>query len=196
VLLATAVLPDGGVKSVKNDAAGLVKGGVVTDTVASDNVTPTIAVEYFLKPTISIETIAGITAHHVTISAGAGKGLGAVDNVLIVPSTVTAKYHLPLGHGIKPYVGVGPSLFIIVADDPSATVKSLGVTRTKLSSELGVAVQGGVDIAINKHYGFSLDAKKYWVGTTAHFWAGNTEVLATRHKLDPWVLSGGVTYRF
>ena len=26
--------------------------------------------------------------------------------------------------------------------------------------------------------------------------AAGTEVLATRHKLDPWVLSGGVSYRF
>jgi outer membrane protein len=26
--------------------------------------------------------------------------------------------------------------------------------------------------------------------------AGGTEVLTTRHQLDPWVLSAGVTYRF
>ena len=26
--------------------------------------------------------------------------------------------------------------------------------------------------------------------------AAGTEVLTTKHKLDPWVLSGGVTYRF
>jgi outer membrane protein len=45
--------------------------------------------------------------------------------------------------------------------------------------------------------GISLDAKKYFMNTKAHFYnAGGIEVLTTEHKLDPWVLSGGVYLRF
>jgi outer membrane protein len=195
-VLATAVLPEGDVKSVKLDPLGLTTAAI-TNTSANDNVTPTVAIEYFVTPNISVETIAGITAHHVTVSSGALKGTEAVSNVKIIPATLTAKYHLPLGYGIKPYIGAGPALYIVVSDEPSAAVKSaLGVTRTKLTSELGVAVQGGVDIALGHGFGLALDAKKYWVGTNATFYAGNTAALVTRHKLDPWVLSAGVAYRF
>jgi outer membrane protein len=196
-VLATAVLPDGGVKQVKTDILGLVPGAV-GNTVASDNVTPTVAIEYFFTPNISVETIAGVTAHHVSASAGALKGTELISKIHIIPATLTAKYHVPLGHGIKPYVGVGPTLFLVVADEPSAALKAAlpAVTRTKLTSELGVAVQAGVDIALGKGYGLALDAKKYWVGTEATVYAGSTKALVTTHRLDPWVLSAGVSYRF
>lgn len=196
-VLATAVLPDGGVKQVKTDVLGLVPAAV-GNTVASDNVTPTVAIEYFFTPNISVETIAGVTAHHVSASAGALKGTELISKIHIVPATLTAKYHLPLGHGIKPYIGAGPALFIVLADEPSAALKAAlpAVTRTKLSSEFGVALQGGIDIALGKGYGLSFDAKKYWVGTDATVYAGSTRALVTRNKLDPWVLSAGVSYRF
>lgn len=195
-LLGSAILPSGTVTKVNNDAAKLVSSGAVTNTKANDNAVPTVAIEYFFTRNISVETICCVTGHHVSISGGAAKGQGAIDNVQIIPATFTAKYHLPLGHGIKPYAGVGPAMFIVLADNPSDFVRSLGVTRTKLSSEFGVAVQGGLDVAIGHGFGITFDAKKYWVGTNAHFYAGGTEVLSTRHKLDPWVLSGGISYRF
>ena len=80
---------------------------------------------------------------------------------------------------------------------PGDTATALGVTSVNLSSNVGFAAQAGVDIPIGKTpYSLSLDAKKYWVSTTANFYAGNTDVLSTKHKLDPWVLSAGVAYRF
>jgi outer membrane protein len=194
-LLATGVLPDGKVSQVKKDTAGLVSSGAVTETSANDNVVPTVAIEYFFTPSISVETICCVTAHHVTISSGSLAGKLAVDNVKIIPATFTAKYHLPMG-AFKPYVGVGPTLFLVVSDEPSALVKSVGVTRTHMSSELGVALQAGADIAIGGGYSLSLDAKKYWVSTTARFDAGTVTALETRHKLDPWLISGGIAYRF
>ena len=198
-LLGTAVLPSGAVTKVYNDTAGLIASGAVATTVASDNLVPTIAIEYFLSPNISLETICCVTGHHVTIASGAFKGVGAIDNIQAIPATFTVKYHFPLGGGIKPYIGAGPSLYIMINDRPSAAVQSLGVTRTKMSSEFGAAVQAGVDIALNKHYGISLDAKKYWVSTTATFYAPSLPggiALQTRHRLDPWLLSAGVSYRF
>lgn len=195
-VLGTAVLASGHVTKVNSDAAGLVSSGAVTGTKANDNAVPTIALEYFFTKNVSVETICCVTGHHVTIGAGAAAGQGAIDDVKIIPATFTAKYHLPLGHGIKPYAGVGPALFIMLSDQPSAFVQGLGVTRTKLSSEFGVALQSGVDIALGHGYGLSFDAKKYFVSTSAHFYAGGTEVLSTRNRLDPWVVSGGVSYRF
>ncbi|MDR2858262.1 MAG: hypothetical protein LBV50_10510 [Novosphingobium sp.] len=192
-VLATGVLPDGKIKSVKTDLIGLPAG---SQTKANDNVVPTLAVEYYATPNVSIETICCLTQHHVD-GAGALAGARIVDHALILPATVTLKYHLDAGP-IRPYVGVGPALFVFFGEKPGADARTLGATRLSMSNELGVALQGGVDIPVNdKGLGISFDAKKYFIGTTAHFYtATNVEALATRHKLDPWVVSGGVYFRF
>jgi outer membrane protein len=60
-----------------------------------------------------------------------------------------------------------------------------------------VALQAGVDVKLNERgLGLSIDAKRYFIDTTATFRAGNITALQTRHKLDPWVVSGGLAYRF
>ena len=197
-VLATAVLPTGTVSSVKNDAAGVVSGGEVTQTSASDNVTPTVAIEYFLTPNVSLETIAGVSAHHVSATAGTLAGQNIVDHALVVPATLTAKYHFTgLPYGIKPYVGVGPTLFLWVADRPSAfLLANTPVVRSKLSSEVGAVLQAGVDVPVGHGYSVALDAKKYFVKTTAHLDTATVEAEALSVNVDPWVLSAGIAYRF
>ncbi|MBS0480875.1 MAG: OmpW family protein [Proteobacteria bacterium] len=191
-LMATVVLPDGKVNAVNKDPLNLTAGA---NTYASDNVVPTIAVEYFLSPNVSLETICCTTKHHVN-GTGTLANTNLVNDVLLIPATLTVKYHLPLGP-VKPYVGAGPALFIMLDGKPGATATALGVNDVDLSSNLGAVVQAGVDIPLGHNgFGLTLDAKKYWVSTTAKFYASGTEVLETRHKLNPWVLSGGVSYRF
>ncbi|HOB13877.1 MAG TPA: OmpW family outer membrane protein [Novosphingobium sp.] len=190
-VMATGVLPDGKITKVTNDPLTLTPGA---NTEANDNVVPTIAVEYFASDNISIETICCVTKHKVA-GTGTLAGTALVKDVLIVPATVTVKYHVPLGP-IKPYVGVGPTMFIMLDAKPDTTTTGLGVDDVDLSSNVGVAIQGGVDIAMGEGMGLSLDAKKYWVSTTAKFYAAGTNVLETKHKLDPWVVSGGIYFRF
>lgn len=197
-LLATGVLPDGDITKVNN--VGLLAGSPLAanpHTYASDNVVPTLAVEYFLNPNVSLETICCTTKHHVN-GAGSLAGTNLVNSIVVIPATLTVKYHLPLGP-ITPYIGAGPTLFIMADSKPGVSAAAaLGATTTKMSSELGVALQAGVDVPLGTSgFGISLDAKKYWVRTNAHWLnAAGTEVLSTRHKLDPWVVSGGVSYRF
>lgn len=192
-VLGTGVLPDGKIVEVKNNAIGI---PATSQTKANDNVVPTLAVEYYATPNISIETICCLTQHHVD-GAGPIAGTEIVDHVLILPATVTLKYHLNAGP-IRPYVGVGPSLFLIMGEKPGATTRALGGTSLKMSNELGFALQAGVDVPVNDTgLGISLDAKKYFVDTTLHVYnAAGSDVLTTKHSLDPWVLSGGVYFRF
>lgn len=192
-LVGTAVLPDGKIERVNLDLVGL---PATLQTKASDNFTPTIAAEYFVTNNFSVETIAGITQHDVDASAGLPVGAELVADAKLIPATITAKYHFDLG-GIKPYVGAGPSYFLWVSQKPGAAVVPLGVTRQNLSNELGLALQAGVDVALNdKGLALTLDAKRYFIGTTASWFVGNTRVIETEHKLDPWVLSAGLAYRF
>lgn len=194
-LLATGVLPDGKMTGVgPANALGLTVG--TENTKANDNVVPTVAVEYFFTPNVSVETICCLTAHHVTGTAGAITGGGIIDNVLILPATVTLKYHLPLGP-VKPYVGAGPSVFFFLRDRPGAAIAG-AVADADIGNQLGFALQAGVDVPINDQgLSLSLDAKRYFMRPTAHYYnAAGTEIQTTHHKLDPWVVSAGVAYRF
>jgi outer membrane protein len=193
-LLGTGVLPGGEITEVQTDLIGLPAG---SQTAANDNVVPTVAIEYFATPNVSIETICCLTQHHIS-GAGALAGTEIVDHVMILPATVTLKYHLGSGAGIKPYVGVGPSMFFYIDEKPGATTSTLGGTSLNLENKLGFVLQAGVDVPVNDSgMGISLDAKKYYMDTVLHVRnAAGTEVLRTKHSLDPWVLSAGLSYRF
>lgn len=171
-------------------------GASAVDAKANDNVVPTLAIEYFFNKNVSVETICCFTQHHVNGAADLA-GTNLVNHVLILPATVTAKYHLDTGGPIKPYIGAGPTRFFVFDEKPGSTARALGVDKVKMSNTLGAVLQGGVDIALGQSgYGISLDAKKYFVKPTASFYADGAKVLKTRHDLDPWVLSAGLSYRF
>jgi outer membrane protein len=192
-LLGTFVAPDGKITDIN---VNLPRLPATTQTRANDNVTPTLAIEYFVTNNISIETIAGMTQHDVDAVAGLPVGAELVADAKLIPATLTAKYHFDLG-GAKPYVGAGPALFLWVDDKPGAATLPLGVTETNLSNELGLALQAGIDVPLNdKGLGLSLDVKRYFIGTTARWFVGNALAIETEHKLDPWVISAGFAYRF
>ncbi|TWJ06711.1 outer membrane protein [Altererythrobacter ishigakiensis] len=191
-VLGTGVLPDGKITSVNTDIVGLPAD---TQTKANDNYVPTIAIEYFFNDNFSIETICCMTQHDVDAVSGL-PGAELVSNAKLIPATLTAKYHFDL-NGVKPYVGAGPAYFLWISDKPGAATLPLGVTDTDLSDEFGFALQVGFDVPINDEgFGLTVDAKRYFIDTTARWYAGDTLAIETDHKLDPWVVSAGVSYRF
>jgi outer membrane protein len=194
-LLGTAVLADGKITDVTNNALGV---SANTQTEANDNYVPTLAIEYFFSSNVSVETICCLTQHDVDAvagSIGATSLVGAelVADAKILPATVTLKYHFAT-EGVKPYVGVGPTYFIFIDEKPGAAAVGLGADGFRLNDSFGVALQAGVDVPIGNNAALTLDAKKYFLSTSAHWFVGSTEVLATDHKLDPWVLSAGVGF--
>jgi outer membrane protein len=189
----TAVLPDGAISEVRTDNIGLPAGSQVS---ATDSYVPTVAIEYFVTPSFSIETICCVTPHDVE-GEGALAGAALVDDAIILPATLTAKYHFGRADGFKPYVGAGVTHFFIFEEEVGSDAAALGATDVDLSNEFGFVLQGGFDMPINdRGLGFSVDAKRYFVDTTATFRAGAATALQTEHDLDPWVISAGLSYRF
>ncbi|MEO1487898.1 MAG: OmpW family outer membrane protein [Pseudomonadota bacterium] len=192
-VVVSGVLPDGSIDQVNVDLVGLPAG---TDTEANDNYVPTVAIEYFFTQNFSIETIAGTSQHDVDTVSGFPPGTELVSDALLLPATVTFKGHADIG-GIKPYIGAGAAYFIWLDVEPGAGVIPLGVTETDLSDEFGFVLQAGVDIPVgDSGFGVTLDAKRYFIDTTAQWFAGDTLVIETEHTLDPWIVSAGVAYRF
>lgn len=191
-LLGTAVLPDGKIDQLNTDIVGLPAD---LQTTASDNYVPTIAAEYFVTDNVSLETICCITQHDVDATSGL-PGAELVSNGKLIPATLTAKYHFDAG-GVKPYLGAGATYFLWISDKPGAATIPLGVTDTDLSDEFGFVLQAGFDVPLGDNgLALSMDAKRYFVGTTARWFAGDTLAIETDHDLDPWVLSAGVAWRF
>lgn len=195
-LLASGVLPDGKIDRINSAVPAVASAlGASPGTAADDNVVPTLAIEYYPSDNFSIETICCFTQHKVT-GTGTIAGANIANHVLILPATVTLKLHFDAGP-VRPYIGAGPAIFFYFDEKPGTVPASLGATSLKLDNKFGAALQAGFDIPINaRGMGVSLDAKRYFMKTTTHFYAGSTEVLSTDHKLDPWVLSGGVYFRF
>lgn len=82
-------------------------------------------------------------------------------------------------------------------EKPGADAAALGATSVKMSNSFGAALQAGFDVPLgDKGMGLTFDAKRYFMKPTAKFYAGSTLALETKHKLDPWVLSGGLYFRF
>ena len=146
---------------------------------------------------MSLETICCLTQHDVDGADGIS-GARLVKNINIIPATLTAKYHFGAGAAIKPYVGAGPTYWLMFNEKPGATMRALGATKTKIGDKLGFALQAGVDIPLNaKGLGLSLDAKRYFIDRNAKWYdASGAKILETEHNLDPWVLSAGLAWRF
>ncbi|MBL4895619.1 MAG: OmpW family outer membrane protein [Pseudomonadota bacterium] len=191
-LLGTYVAPDGKITEFRTDVVGL---PATTQTKANDNIVPTLAVEYFVKPKFSVETICCLTQHDVDGVTGV-PGAELVSKAKLIPATLTAKYHFGAAN-VRPYLGLGMTYFWWIDVDPGADTIPLGVTRTTLSDEFGFVLQAGTDIAIgDSGFGLTIDAKRYFVDTTARWYSGDALAIETRHQLDPWVLSAGASYRF
>lgn len=191
-LVGTAVLPNGEITEIESNVLGAPDD---IQTTINDNYVPTVAIEYFVADNISVETIAGLTTHRVE-GAGALAGLGVIDGAHVLPTTITLKYHLGSLDGFKPYIGAGPSYFFFIDERVSPDLAALGINGANLTNSLGLALQAGFDLPLNEKIGLSFDAKRYFVGTDARFFDGDTEVLRTRHAVDPWVLSAGLAFRF
>ncbi len=193
-LLGTLVAPDASITEVKVDNIGLPAG---SDTAANDNFIPTVAIEYFITDNISLETIAGLTQHDVD-GTGAIGGLETVSDAKILPATLTVKYHFGDVGGFKPYIGAGPTYFVFIDEQPGTALQGFGAERLQLNDKFGVALQAGFDLPINDSgLGLSVDAKRYFLRTDASWTdATGAELLRTRHKIDPWVVSAGLAFRF
>ncbi len=192
-VLGTGVLPNGEIEEVVSTTLALPAG---TQAKANDNYVPTVAIEYFFSPNFSVETIAGVTQHDVDGAGGLPATAELVSDAKIVPATLTFKAHANLGP-VKPYIGVGPSLYLFIDEQPGAAMVGFGATNLKISNTVGVAFQAGADVPLTKSIFFSVDAKQYILRPTATWTnAADATILETKHKLDPLVVSVGLGLKF
>ncbi|KLK89974.1 membrane protein [Microvirga vignae] len=163
--------------------AGLNVGG---DVDVSTSVVPELDISYFFTPNLATELIFGVTPHRV-------KGAGSLDNVQIgdvwlLPPTLMLQYHFTDLGMVKPYVGAGINYTFFFDEKAKGSFEKFNLANT-----IGFALQAGVDIMIDKHWGINLDVKKIFLEPDVSV---NDGAINGKVKIDPWLISAGVTYRF
>ncbi|KUL94023.1 membrane protein [Bosea sp. WAO] len=171
------------------ESASLRAGGapiVGGDVSISTSVVPELDITYFFTRNIAVELILGVTPHNVK---GAGTLAGArIGSAWLLPPTLTLQYHFdPIG-AFKPYVGAGINYTVFFDEKAKG-----GFSSFDLKDSFGLALQAGVDIMIDRHWGINFDVKKIFLEPKVKV---NGGAITGKAKIDPWIFGTGVTYRF
>jgi len=188
--------------------AGSVFNGAGTSI--SSSIIPMIDLAYYLNKNWAIEAICCVSPHHVQ---GIGSIAGSsVIKTWVFPPSLMLQYHFTNFGAFQPYLGVGVNFTAYwgtrAGNQPFPfTSPLLGPTgfnnayAATVTPSWGVVGQLGFDYMFNEHWGVNIDAKYIMMEPNAHVWASNSlgpfsVPLNLAVKINPVVISGGLTYRF
>lgn len=152
----------------------------------STSVVPELDISYFFTPNLAAELVLGVTPHRV-------KGTGALDgtrigDVWLLPPTLMLQYHFTGLGNVKPYVGAGINYTVFFNEEAKGSFEKFDLDNT-----FGFALQAGIDIMLNQHWGINFDVKKIFLEPKVNV---NNGLVTGKVKIDPWLIATGVTYRF
>ena len=157
---------------------------------------------YFFTDNISAEIAVGLPLDaKVTTTGATGGPLLPVGTQLatVMPAIVplTVDYHFTQLGAFQPYVGIG------IAPLFSLRQKNAFDTGVTVDPTVGLVLQAGTDVMIDRHWGVSFDVKKVFAYGKSHgtgiftTGTGALPILSEQHThYQPWLLTTGVVYRF
>jgi outer membrane protein len=191
-------------------------------TTISWSVVPTLSLGYYLNKNWSVEAICCVTPHHVQ---GTGSIFGSsVIKTWVFPPSLTLVYHFTNFGNFQPYLGAGvnftafwgtragnqPFQFQLPVAPTAVTWNT--ATAASITPSWGVVGQAGFDYMLNQNWGWNFDVKYIMMEPNAHVWATNTNGVGSalgnpalnslsvplnlQVKINPLVMSTGLTYRF
>ena len=147
----------------------------------SDKTIPEFDVSYFFTPNWATELVLTYPQKHDVMLDG--RNIGSFKHL---PPTLMVQYHFVLDSPFKPYLGAGLNYTVF------SKVKLLNGGADLEHDSVGLALQAGVDYAINKNWSLNFDIKKVQIRSDVMIGG----VKASRVKADPLMLGVGVGYRF
>lgn len=142
---------------------------------------PSFNVSYFLTPNIAADLLLATPFRHdVSLN---GTRIGDVEHL---PPVLSLQYHFAPQAKIRPYVGAGVNYTFFMHERAPA----LG--NLKLEDSVGLAMQAGVDFAVDQHFSVGVDARYIDISSEVTLNGAN---IGTAH-IDPMVYSMTMAYRF
>lgn len=145
---------------------------------------------YFFSKNLAAELVLTYPQkHNVTVTQSAIGSFNA-GSFKHLPPTLTLQWHFNPEGDFRPYVGGGLNYTRISSDHLSVP----GVTGLHLeSNSVGLALQAGFDVKLDKQLYFNVDLKKVQIRSDVSNDAG---AKVSRVKVDPFLLGIGLGYRF
>lgn len=163
----------------KSDPVGGV--GASDRLTVSNKTIPDFDISYFFTPNLAAELLLTYPQKHDV--ALDGNNIGTFKHL---PPTLLLQYHFVLNSPFKPYVGAGVNYTTM------SKVDLLGGKGGLEHDSFGLALQAGVDYAIDKKWSLNFDVKKVQIRSDV-FISG---AKVSRVKVDPLLVGVGVGYRF
>ena len=146
---------------------------------------PEVDFSYAFTENIRTELVLTVPQSQEVTLAGVGK-LGSFRHL---PPTLLAQYHFAPAARLQPYVGAGANFTLIYKTH--LNVAGVGLDLEDYS--LGFAAQAGVDCDLGNGLYLNVDVKKAMLRTDVSV-AGGPKL--TTAKLDPWLFSVGLGWKF
>ncbi|MBL1321420.1 MAG: OmpW family protein [Methylophaga sp.] len=175
---------------VSVNGAAVAGSGVTVD---SDTV-PELDITYMFTPNWGAELILGYSSHDVDAS-GTLNTLNQVIDAKALPPTLTLQYHFMPNSNIRPYVGAGVNYTYFFDEKVKGPLDQPGA-KVKMDDSWGLAVQAGVDVALNDDWFVNLDVKYIDIETTARFKGTAAGKVKVNVDVDPVVWGIGIGRRF
>lgn len=169
-----------------NESADITVIGGSVDIDSS--VMPELDFTYFFTDNIAAELILAVTPHDIVATDTLLDDVPVGDTTLL-PPTLTLQYHFLPRQQMSPYVGVGINYTHFFSVDAAGGT----VTDLELDDSFGVALQAGIDFAIDERWVVNADVKRVWINTDASLNGGAIEADV---DINPWIFGLGVGYRF
>lgn len=158
------------------------------DARTSNDYVPELDFTYFFTKNIAAELILATTKHRVYVDNSTGGDLD-LGSVWALPPVLTLQYHFNPDGQWSPYIGAGINYTIMYNASTGPSVNDV-----KYSNEFGLALQAGLDYALDDKWSLNFDVKKVFVDTDIKANGGGVNAKGT--ALDPWVVGFGVGYTF
>ncbi|MDQ6703252.1 MAG: outer membrane beta-barrel protein [Pseudomonadota bacterium] len=173
-------------------------GGVTLNNVAiPPSYTVSLEAGYFITPNWAIALSAGVPPLlHIKATVFTGTtalGTDQLGSVRFGPLSLLLQYHLTQFGAFQPYFGAGAAYVVQFANISDGILSNFSVDPT-----FTFVVQGGFDYMLTQNWGVFVDAKKA-IYLNPNFQGNvlNTNIhIKTLGKIDPWVASAGITFKY
>lgn len=192
-----------GVVAPDSDNFVLDDGTATTTVTVDDGTSLTLTGTYMISPNWAIDILASWPFNHdinASIIDNVDPGfdpvsakIGETDHL---PPTFSLQYHFLPDGTFQPYVGAGVNYTTFFSTKVTQALIDLGVDDISLDDSFGLALQFGGDFLLGDRWLLNVDVR--WIDIESDLdvtVAGQTGELGTV-KIDPWVYSLDLGYRF